>query len=349
MSEPKTYTVQDIERYHRGEMPAAEMHLLEKAALDDPALADMLEGYRSTTTASADVNALKARLQQRIEKDERKGAAVLQMRWFRIAALFLLIAGAGWLVFQTFSGKQDIAALRRTEPVTAKKLAPETADSTSSPVQTFSPSLAADSLQKTNNLTAAKKKTRHSVHKAASAAHKPAADKVEKEEVGYARNSLSLMRAQEKTIDSTSDLAALQERKTATVTRSQNDTIKNLNVVLQPATVPMEEVVIAKRKLPPRAKRISVLDTLKPENGWEAFDDYIAENIQPPEELDEKSDAAREVELSFSVDKKGNPRNITVTKPLCDKCDEEAIRLLKKGPKWKGKKGKVKIKFPLSP
>jgi hypothetical protein len=37
-----------------------------------------------------------------------------------------------------------------------------------------------------------------------------------------------------------------------------------------------------------------------------------------------------------------------VVKSLCNKCDEEAIRLLKEGPKWKkkkNKKGSVTIRF----
>jgi len=54
------------------------------------------------------------------------------------------------------------------------------------------------------------------------------------------------------------------------------------------------------------------------------------------------------VQLSFDVDKNGQPTNIAVVKSLCQKCDEEAIRILKEGPKWKknkNKKGKITIKF----
>ena len=41
------------------------------------------------------------------------------------------------------------------------------------------------------------------------------------------------------------------------------------------------------------------------------------------------------MEVSFEVDAKGEPVNIRVEKSLCDKCDKEAIRLIKEGPKWK--------------
>ncbi|MCU0380728.1 MAG: hypothetical protein MUE58_06010, partial [Chitinophagaceae bacterium] len=42
--QPYRYTRGDLQRYLSGKMSADEMHLLEKAALDDPFLADALEG-----------------------------------------------------------------------------------------------------------------------------------------------------------------------------------------------------------------------------------------------------------------------------------------------------------------
>ena len=90
-----------------------------------------------------------------------------------------------------------------------------------------------------------------------------------------------------------------------------------------------------------------IIDTLEPAEGWARFDDYVAANIVTPEEFKDKQ-AAGEVQLSFDVDKNGHPTNITIVKSLCGKCDEEAIRLLKEGPKWKkkkNKKGKITIKF----
>jgi hypothetical protein len=39
------YTAGDIELYLAGDLPAREMHAMEKAALDDPFLAEAMEGY----------------------------------------------------------------------------------------------------------------------------------------------------------------------------------------------------------------------------------------------------------------------------------------------------------------
>jgi TonB family protein len=52
-----------------------------------------------------------------------------------------------------------------------------------------------------------------------------------------------------------------------------------------------------------------------------------------------------DVEVSFEVDKNGEPVNIKVEKSLCGKCDEEAIRLIKDGPKWKRKDRKLRTRI----
>jgi hypothetical protein len=151
------------------------------------------------------------------------------------------------------------------------------------------------------------------------------------------------------TTDSLLDVTAIRNEAVSSRSRSK-DTIHNADVVLKKTDLPASEVVVvntkAKSNAAPLRKMMMKVDTLEPVNGWGYFDNYIASNIKPPGELYVKP-AGGEVELSFDVNKAGEPVNITVSKSLCNKCDEEAIRLLKEGPKWKkeGKKGKVKIKF----
>jgi hypothetical protein len=74
----------------------------------------------------------------------------------------------------------------------------------------------------------------------------------------------------------------------------------------------------------------------EPSDGWANYDAYIANNLEVPEELGltEKRKGGY-VQISFEVDKNGEPVNITVDKSLCTSCDKEAIRLVKEGPKWK--------------
>jgi hypothetical protein len=47
------YSAHDIERYLNRQMNAAEMHAFEKAMMDDPFLADAVDGYRSMPAAQS--------------------------------------------------------------------------------------------------------------------------------------------------------------------------------------------------------------------------------------------------------------------------------------------------------
>lgn len=63
------------------------------------------------------------------------------------------------------------------------------------------------------------------------------------------------------------------------------------------------------------------------------FIDYLAKNMKPRADSIGK-DYEGKVVLSFTVSKKGRPENIRVDRSLCQACDEQAIQLLKNGPRW---------------
>lgn len=102
-----SFTAADIERYHRGLLNAAEMHRMEKAALEDPFLADALDGYQTSgIQAQADLSDLQKRLEARIQgSDDEKVIPITRagsrgFPWMRAAAAIILIAGAGWLTYR---------------------------------------------------------------------------------------------------------------------------------------------------------------------------------------------------------------------------------------------------------
>ncbi len=83
----------------------------------------------------------------------------------------------------------------------------------------------------------------------------------------------------------------------------------------------------------------------EPSVGWANYNIYALNNSRAVE-----LPVNRSVELSFDVTKTGEVANITVDKSSGKELDEEAVRLLKEGPKWKKKKGpnsrsKVILKF----
>src|SRR5688572_13236668 len=113
----KTFTALDIEKYHKGLLSPKEMHAMEKASLDDPFLADALEGYTVPGVhAEADIAELKKRLEERSSRSKIIPIAPAHKSssfpWMRAAAMFVLIAGAGYLVYQfgfTGSNTDNIA------------------------------------------------------------------------------------------------------------------------------------------------------------------------------------------------------------------------------------------------
>jgi hypothetical protein len=335
-------------------MAAAEMHLLEKAALDDPMLADALEGYAGTNSAVADLQLLQQRLQNRIEENSRVRRLVIALPWLKAAAVFLVVSGGGLLVFQTLDKKNTLANSSAEETVTVDKsgLSRPNSDSTTINLATT----AADSSGRSRNVAVAERNTSRLKSKVATpvtALPSVGGGMVKQsKEAEFKTEPNALAKADSRSEVADTTRTALGNQAANVTVRTLNDSTKQIDVVLKKIDSPVDEVVISKAKAQPTARRTPVVvDSLEPEKGWNSFDDYVAENLKAPDEYKTKPTYNKEVELSFDVDREGNPTNVKVTKSLCEKCDAEAIRILKDGPKWKGKKtkGRVKIKFPLSP
>ncbi len=119
----RTFTALDIEKYHKGLLSSKERHALEKAALDDPFLADALEGYAvAGTDATANIAGLKKRLSERIERGKivpiEQGSGKTSFPWLRVAAMLVLVAGAALLANQFFFNrdKKEIEIAKVEQP-----------------------------------------------------------------------------------------------------------------------------------------------------------------------------------------------------------------------------------------
>lgn len=119
----RNYSASDIEKYWKGKLSQAEMHAMEKAAMDDPFLADAMEGYRNTDAAEDDIRLLQQQLK------DRTGTKVLPLAgrkfpWLRVAAAVIIIGGSGVLASQLFfnNPKNELVATEET----GKESAPAT-------------------------------------------------------------------------------------------------------------------------------------------------------------------------------------------------------------------------------
>ena len=127
-----------------------------------------------------------------------------------------------------------------------------------------------------------------------------------------------------------------------------NATISN-EVVLQEDRKNVDQRVVSSLRLDSasRSRDIkSVITEPEPAVGWVLYNSYIANNLNIPEDYKAGKTESALVQLSFEVDKNGEPTNFRVEKSLCSSCDKEAIRLIKAGPKWKrnaNKKGRTTV------
>ncbi len=111
------YTANDIEQYLAGNMSAQQMHAIEKAALDDPFLAEAMEGYEAVKDKEWNNQLVALR-----EEISRKGsvAKVIPLHksknnWWKAAAAVLIIGSGATLTFifnndrEAKNGKSEIA------------------------------------------------------------------------------------------------------------------------------------------------------------------------------------------------------------------------------------------------
>lgn len=120
------------------------------------------------------------------------------------------------------------------------------------------------------------------------------------------------------------------------------DTAQEMMIAMNPDRQELSEVVVTgysevnKRMLTGAVNTTDTLSKPKPIIGIKAYKKYIKENLQLPTD-DKCKDIKGKVIVTFNIRKDGKPQNITIKQSLCEAADAEAIRLIEKGPLWSGK------------
>ncbi len=82
-----------IQKYHLKELDSRSMHQLEQRALDDPFLADALEGFQDHQLQATEITDLNKRLAQSIQKNQRKQKILGGYTSWAIAASVVILIG----------------------------------------------------------------------------------------------------------------------------------------------------------------------------------------------------------------------------------------------------------------
>lgn len=131
---PISYSLEDIRRYKQGLMSKEEMYAFEKASMEDPFLADALEGYMDSDVTLAEVHLNDIRERITAKEAEKEKALVVSMPkksfgMWRVAAMIIVIAGAGLITYKvldtTSIDKEKLAPIAKVE----EQKAPASADS----------------------------------------------------------------------------------------------------------------------------------------------------------------------------------------------------------------------------
>ncbi|HVS95641.1 MAG TPA: carboxypeptidase-like regulatory domain-containing protein [Puia sp.] len=107
------WSAEDVRKYLNGQLSPAEMQVLEKAALEDPFLADAIEGLATRTGAplEQDLGDLQTRLAARVAEGQKR--AIL-LPWMKIAAVIVLMAGLGFTAWFTLLDHSNAKMARST-------------------------------------------------------------------------------------------------------------------------------------------------------------------------------------------------------------------------------------------
>ena len=427
MSEEKkyrNYTAADIEKYHKGLLSPGEMNELEKAALDDPFLADALEGYEATASnISSDVSELKKKLEERVSDHKVVSTAPSSFTWWKVAAAVIILGGLGYFIFQISTGikSKEVATLEKKQnqlqpPINdSSKIQGPLPDSASNPKSSLY--VMPDKEIVTTNARKEKPTSNESTRREGNLAAEttrpiqPVQDYKEEGDSLRANRSSALVapsavekyeaiageREKDESLNLKKEAASNQQKENyfsgrikdannnplpfANITNThdnvgtyadaqgrftlvspdsvldvqvrsvgfenskvqlKNNVASNDVVLQENKTVP--DKVLSLKKPDTNRSRIAniTFEELEPADGWSNYNTYLANNINIPAAVKSKESAQGQVQLSFEVNPQGNPVNIRVEKSLCSKCDEEAVRVVRQGPKWKKKSKKAK-------
>lgn len=366
MKESNNYNATDFVSYHSGTMPPDEMHALEKAALEDPFLADALEGYAYSKDAKKETDEIRVQLDEKKKQEKRFSLlSFSQNTWWKIAAMLVIICGAGYLFFFINIKKENRQVVKKEvikkeqDEMISRLNKDTTSEETNIAFEKASPGkdkinvrkLPATPVSKPIRIPTGNVKREEGINRKKEFSEDRL---ISEKENQLAMKKKAAVAREITTDDSVNKLLFRSSDTAAFIAIPPKEYSKDsVNVLVMNDTKPsLEEVVVvgygAKKRVRSTGElkgKVSGIQTNANTpyllEGKEKFDQYIKDNATSfPDSVD--------ILLSFTLDKNRRPNRIKVIESSCKSCEKEITRLLKKGPQWVGEpgdKGTVRIKF----
>ncbi len=318
-------TYEELVAYHQGYLGNSEMHRLETHLIDCPLCNEALEGL--ATIEETELEKRLSRIRQTTGTIPKEGFPKLQ--WLAVAASAALVVTVSFLFFNRSAPDELLAEKQPAEEkaVPSRPQPPVSpADTLHEEAQTGQTPNQAESLDATT------------------AEQAPAAAPVATPAPGDSRTETLAGAGEETTVP-----AAAEEANAVVRMAEALPTEDSVTTELAAAMPAREEVTdtmapaVATTTTPARVEEEEAAKSKKtvevapipprPEKGNRAYRRYLKRNLNYPETAKENN-IAGEVTLRLTITTDGRIGTIEVVQSLGYGCDQEAIRLVREGPKW---------------
>ena len=314
--------------YIKGNRRGKDAHHVERLAMDDPFLADALEGLDSVEGDHAkQIEALQKQFTKKL-----KPKTYYFRVWSIAASILICVSVGGYYLFQNIHKLDQFAIKTNTEE-----------SSNLSEIQEIAYNDATDTM-----FIYMPEREIQKVKTYREREDLPMIDNMPMEKLPVSINSISIVsEVNSKSEELSSPLfTAMNDERSQK--QSEVEVASSSNKRGQPSANQEIRIRGLGGALAESSSKERPKDNIKPSPlmGMKAYQNYIKDNMKRPTDA-VCGDMKGTVVLEFYVDTKGTPINISVKKGVCVSIDLEAIRLLQQGPKWTvgSQITELKIKF----
>ena len=342
MADIQTYSHNDIQCYLQQQMSPQEMHDFEKMLMDDPFLADALEGFSASNAAVTEKHLaeIESELTDGRQKSKVVAMPLQKTIWWKVAAVILVVAAGAafsYSLLQQSDEKKNIA--QQSAPTEATKMVAK-ADSIGPAEKPLAQAdvLPKKKLSKKHLNTSPIIKEEKEVLITAARPPKMKADS----------QVMSMMtKSKESTAFTNKNAGVASVLNTPAAASDRGMAAKKITLAPDDKPKPAEEAATA--RLAGKERNFSDAEEnaathAEPEGGWKNFEQYLKRHVDSIKASGNNDFNNKDVLLEFSIDKDGRPTDVKAFESTDSLFAQKAIQILANGPKWKSKNKDKKVK-----